>query len=93
MEETAEMSGTGGGDSGASIMGDAIIKAGEAIGSLLYTAIYRGGTAAETNIYLTGRLERAEKRRARNIGYAVMTAVAIAIAILIIWIARKPTKK
>ena len=66
--------------------------AAEALGSMVYTAIYQGGISAEVNVYMTGRLERAEKRKRRYIGYAVFTVIAVALAILVIWIAKKNTK-
>jgi len=89
MEETA---GTGGMQAGYGDMIEAAKWAAEALGTMMYTALYQGGTSAEVNIYMTGRLERAEKRKRRYIGYAAFTVMAVALAAVVIWIAKKNTK-
>lgn len=73
-------------------MMQAVQMAAEALGNMVYTAIYQGGTSAEVNIYMTGRLERAERRKRRRIGYAVFTLFAVALAAIVVWIAKKNTK-
>ena len=57
--------------------------------STLITVIGGPGISAQSNVYFTARTERAEKERQQRIGYAVMTVAAIAVAALLVWLAKR----
>ncbi len=72
----------------------AIISAGkmasDSVASMLYTLIGKDGTAAQTNIYMPTRTERADRQREAAVKTLLAVVAIVLLAMLVIWIAKKP---